>query len=284
MAKVADGVYAHRGELADANPQNRGDIANIGFVIGTDCVAVIDTGGTYAIGAALLVSIRKLSQKPICYVINTHVHPDHVFGNAAFASEQPRFVGHARLAAAMAARSDSYLASLTEQVGSGPAQGSLLVPPTVSVPVDTDMSLDLGGRSLVMHAWPTAHTDSDLSVVDSRTGTLWTGDLLFVERIPVIDGSLRGWLGAMAVLADMSPRHVVPGHGPIDAPWQTSVANQSRYLNVIASDVRSALKTDRTLQQTVDRAGLSERSRWRLFEDYNRRNVTASYTELEWEN
>ncbi|GAC1624278.1 MAG: hypothetical protein NVS9B10_10150 [Nevskia sp.] len=234
--------------------------------------------------ASTRIAASSASPTPVCYVINTHVHPDHVFGNAAFAGTAARFVGHARLAAAMAARRDSYLAALTDQVGAAAAEGSSLVPPTEVVAVGSDLRLDLGGRSLLLHAWPTAHTDADLSVLDSATGTLWTGDLLFVERIPVIDGSLLGWLRAMTALAAMSPRHVVPGHGPLDPPWQAALDRQGRYLGVIAGDVRAALKANRTLQQTVDRAGLSERNRWRLFEDYNRRNVTASYTELEWEN
>lgn len=284
LTKVADGVYAHRGEQAQASAANRGDIANISFVVGSNCVAVIDSGGSLAVGRALRAAIRGVTDVRICYVINTHVHPDHVFGNAAFADDQPEFIGHAHLAAAMAARRDSYLAALPEQIGSAAAEGSALVAATGSVAADQKRRLDLGGRSLVLQAWPTAHTDNDLSVLDEKTGTLWTGDLLFVERIPVIDGSLLGWLRAIDALAALSPRHVVPGHGPIDPPWQAALADEARYLAVIASDVRAALKVNRTLQQTVDRAGLSERSRWRLFEDYNRRNVTASYTELEWEN
>lgn len=284
VQRIADGVYVHRGEMADASPQNRGDIANVGFVVGQRCVAVIDTGGSLAIGNQLLAAIHRVTRRPVCYVINTHVHPDHVFGNAAFAGSETRFVGHARLAAAMASRSERYDAALVEQIGAEAAAGSRLIAPTELVSSDTPSILDLGGRTLELRAWPNAHTDADLTVTDARTGTLWTGDLLFVQRVPVIDGSLLGWLRTIDALALLRPRHVVPGHGPIDPPWQTALADEARYLGVLASDVRSALKVNRSLQQTVERAGLSERSRWTLFEDYNRRNVTASYTELEWEN
>src|SRR5262245_38557606 len=83
------GVYVHYGQQAEMTPANFGDVANIGFVIGARCIAVIDTGGTFAVGRALRQAIRRVSAVPVCYVINTHVHPDHVFGNAAFAEDRP---------------------------------------------------------------------------------------------------------------------------------------------------------------------------------------------------
>ena len=281
LQKLADGVFVHVGAQAEASAENRGDIANIGFIVGEKCVAVIDTGGTLMVGRALRAAIVRTTPKPICYVINTHVHPDHVFGNAAFERADTQFVGHKHLPAALAARSDSFQKTLSRELGDI-ADGSRLIAPTTLV--ESDLDLDLGGRNLSLHAWNTAHTDNDLSVFDSMTGTLWTGDLLFVDRIPVIDGSLLGWLKALAALrAGPPPRHIVPGHGPIDPPWPAALAAEMRYLETVATDVRAALKAGRTLAQTVETVGLSERSHWLLFDDYNRRNATAAYTELEWE-
>ena len=70
-------------------------------MVGTRCVAVIDTGGTYAVGRASRQAIRRVTAVPVCYVINTHGHPDHVFGNPAFAEDRPEFIGHVRLGEAM---------------------------------------------------------------------------------------------------------------------------------------------------------------------------------------
>ena len=104
LENPAPGVYVHYGQQAEMTRANFGDVANLGFIVGARCVAVIDTGGTFAVGRALRQAIRRVATVPVCYVINTHVHPDHVFGNAAFADDHPEFIGHARLADAMRRR------------------------------------------------------------------------------------------------------------------------------------------------------------------------------------
>lgn len=84
VSEVSSGIYYHQGIHEDASEKNIGAIANVGFIIGDRCVAVIDSGGSYLEGRYLRQAIKKNTDLPICYVINTHVHPDHLLGNAAF--------------------------------------------------------------------------------------------------------------------------------------------------------------------------------------------------------
>ncbi|MFM0322136.1 quinoprotein relay system zinc metallohydrolase 2 [Caballeronia glebae] len=280
VTRIAPGNYAHRGHDDVATRENGGDIANIGFIVGTRCVAVIDTGGTLAEGRALRAAIRAVTPLPVCYVINTHMHPDHIFGNAAFKADHPQFVGSAKLALAETSRADNYMRALNRELGSA-AAGSEIVAPTRTI--DGTRTLDIGGRTLTLRTWKTAHTNNDLTVYDEKTGTLWTGDLLFVRCIPVIDGSVLGWLDDIAHIRQMNPRHVVPGHGPLDPPWPQSLDAEARYLADLARDVRAAIKRGETIRQAVDSIGLNEKDKWLLFDLYHRRNVTAAYAELEWE-
>ena len=280
IAEVAAGVFVHAGAQEEVTAANLGAIANTGFVVGGRCVAVVDTGGSLNAGQALRDAIKTRTALPICYVINTHGHPDHVFGNGAFLADKPKFLGHAKLPHALAAREQGFLRALRRDLGDG-AAGSTLVPPDTLV--SDVLELDLGERKLTLRAWKTAHTDNDVTVYDEKTETLWLGDLLFVDRVPVVDGSLRGWLDVIKELRGMHVAHAVPGHGAVQDAWPAPLDAEDHYLRVLADDVRAALRKRLTLQQTVDSVGTGERGKWLLFDNYNKRNVTAAYAELEWE-
>ena len=278
LENPAPGVYVHYGQQAEMTRANFGDVANLGFVVGARCVAVIDTGGTFAVGRALRQAIRRVATVPVCYVINTHVHPDHVFGNAAFVDDHPEFIGHARLADAMRWRGPNYLNALRRDLGDV-AQESAIVMPTRSVA--TTEELDLGGRVLSLRAWPTAHTDTDLTVFDQASRTLWLGDLAFVGHVPALDGNLRGFLAALEEVKTVRANLAIPGHGRALA-WPEAIAPEERYLKSLLADVRAAIKAKRTLAQTLATVD-SGREQWLLFDQFHRRNVTAAYAELEWD-
>ncbi|MFC5513146.1 quinoprotein relay system zinc metallohydrolase 2 [Massilia jejuensis] len=287
VEQVAPGVYVHSGQHKDFEDGYDGDIANIGFVVGSEAVAVIDTGGSYAVGLALKQALRAITRLPIRYVINTHGHPDHVFGNAAFIEAdattpgaQPRFIGHAMLAQALAARGDAYLRNLKQQLG-GAADRSTLIGPGETV--RDRLVLDLGRRKLELTAWPSAHTNNDVSVFDAASGTLWTGDLLFIERTPAIDGDVAGWLAAMEALEKVPAIVTVPGHGPATRDKRAALDRQRRYLETLLRDVRTSIRHGTDMTDTMTEAAASERTRWQLFDVVNRRNVNLLYPALEWE-
>lgn len=280
LEEIAPGVFAHQGETALMTEANKGGIANIGAIVGDEAVAVVDTGGSLIEGKAFLAALQQISNKPIRYVISTHAHPDHVFGNGAFVGAGVLFVGHQNLPRALAARGAYYLQSFRAAMGAA-LDGVTIVPPSLTVA--TEMTLDLGGRKILLQAWRAAHSDCDLTVLDEKSRVLFAGDLLFMRHVPVVDASLLGFLEVAKQLAAVPARRVVPGHGPLVAPWPQALDDERAYLERLTADLRAAVKKGDTVADAAANAGQSEKGRWRLFEDYNARNATAGYAELEWE-
>lgn len=280
VTEVAPGVFVHQAPYALALPANLGFVGNAGFVIGRDAVAVIDTGGSLRAGQQLLAAIRARTALPVRYVINTHMHPDHVLGDAAFEGTGVTFIGHRNLPEALAARAESYLSATRRLVGEAAGGTRVVLPGTT---VSDRLVIDLGARPLLLEAWPTAHTATDLTVLDEATGTWFLGDLLFLGHVPALDGKAAGWIALLETLKARPAARVVPGHGPASAPWPQAAEPTERYLKRLSEDVRAMIREGRPMSDAAQQAGRSEAPDWSLFDDFNARNATTAYHEYEWE-
>jgi quinoprotein relay system zinc metallohydrolase 2 len=280
LKEVAPGIHVHQGVHQLPDTHNRGEIANIGVIVGERCVAVVDTGGSPEQGQALKQAIAATTQVPICYVINTHVHPDHIYGNIAFKQPGVSFVGHHKLEQAMAMRALFYGEKAARDLGFTLTPEHFIPPDR---PVRDTLELDLGGRTLRLTAHPTAHTDNDLSVYDKKTQTLWLADLLFMGHLPVVDGSLNGWLKEIDKLKTIDAKLVIPGHGPVSAAWPLALISEERYLKMLQTEIRAALKANKTMEQAMAEVGQSARPDWQLFDEFHKRNIATAFAELEWE-
>ncbi len=279
--KIANDVFGFGGAHELMTEANAGAISNLGVIVGANAVAVIDSGGSLVEARALIAAIAKVTDKPVRYAINTHMHPDHIFGNAAFRDLGATIVGHHNLPRALATRGEFYLQSFRGQMGDRLMKGVEIVPPALLV--DERLEIDLGSRTLQLRAWKPAHTDNDVTVFDTATRTLFGGDLVFLGHLPTVDGSLLGWLRQMDELAAINAARVVPGHGPVTAAWPAALNAERRYLELLARDIRKSIADGQPLSEAVKTAAASESRNWELFEEYNERNATAAFAELEWE-
>lgn len=281
--EVAAGVFVRPGVHEAMTAANRGAIANAAFVVGESGVAVIDPGGSVEAGEALLAAIRERTSLPVSHVVVTHMHPDHAFGTAAFLGTgpdgaDPVLVGHRRLDRALAARMEGYREANRAAMG---AMVDRVERVPTELAVEGEVTLDLGGRRLDVAAWPTAHTDNDLTVWDEATATLFAGDLLFAGHLPAIDGSLLGWLDVMEGLAAIPAERVVPGHGPASMPWPEALEPQRDYLEGLAEALRARIAAGDDLAAAVE--AIPPPEGWERVDAFHRRNVTAGFAELEWE-
>tara|TARA_B100001750_G_scaffold245140_1_gene264043 strand:- start:855 stop:1799 length:945 start_codon:yes stop_codon:yes gene_type:complete len=281
IEKIANGIYVHVGK----HHEGLHDIANIGFIVGEDSIAVIDTGSSLALGESLRKSIRSVSQLPIRYVINTHIHPDHFFGNSAFEKDNPLFIGHENLPMAFESNGNFYLSRMEEELGKGAVTGREFKIDVVPVSITKPLSIDLGKRILTITAYPHSHTRTDITILDNKTKTLWLSDLLFIDRIPSLigGGTISGWIKVSEALKKIDATLVVPGHGPASANWPEAINQQIEYFKTVRKDIRRIIAEGGSINDAVNSAGQSEKDKWKLFQQFHGGNVTGSFAELEWE-
>jgi glyoxylase-like metal-dependent hydrolase (beta-lactamase superfamily II) len=180
----------------------------------------------------------------------------------------------------MAVRGDTYVQRAAES-----SKGSVNAP-RVLLPertVGEQVQIDLGGRTLTLSAHAAAHTDNDLSVLDERTGTLFAGDLVFLEHLPVLDGSINGWIDELERLTGEPFQRVVPGHGPTRVDWPQGAAPTMEYLQDLRAATRQWIARGGELGKAQQSIEVRRPGRWQLVGEYHQRNVAAAFAELEWE-
>jgi len=242
---------------------------NVGFQTGEDGVVVVDTGSAPNADAVVAV-IKKVTTKPIRYIINTSADPDHVGGNAAVAKAgQTLFTGNggAGIAADFLGGGASILAVeqvLTRMSGSGghPSPFPLGAWPTETFNQPRKY-MYLNGEGIEIFHQPAAHTDGDAIVFFRRSDVVMAGDTFDTTRFPVIDiakgGSIQGAIAALQKLVDTAIPSVpivsreagtlvIPGHGRICD--QLDVVEYRDMVTIIRDRIRDLMKLGRTLEQT----------------------------------
>lgn len=291
VIEIAEGVYVHYGKHENfyEKENNIGDIANLGFIIGEESIAVIDTGGSHQVGEAFKLAIKQISKKPIKYVINTHGHQDHIFGNTAFISEGATIYGHYNLKKFLKERGSQYVRQIVE-AGDKVKGTSIIFPhkiiattsPDETKKISNEITIDLGNRKLLLTSHPTSHTYSDATVFDLKTKTYFVGDLVQAERTPTMDGLTKEWIKLLDEIAKVDFKIMVPGHGKIQTD-KTALNKTKKYLTVLYTDVINSLKNNIPAEKVIDTAAQSEKDGWVMFDRVNPGNVVRTFMRYEWE-
>ncbi len=213
LTRLADNVYAYVGSQ-DASPAHS-FAANAGIVIGQDGVLVIDTLISAKEGERFLADIRAVTTKPIRYVVNTHTHLDHAFGNCVFAKLGATVISHEADQAMLAANGANILKNIGAY-GLKPEDmvGTEIVVPTLAF--SQQLSINLGGEDVRLIRTAPSHTAGSLAVYLPAKKLLFSGDILFTDFHPFLaDGDLKGWAKTLDDLLAMDIERIVPGHGPL---------------------------------------------------------------------
>ncbi|GIX29264.1 MAG: Zn-dependent hydrolase glyoxylase [Burkholderiales bacterium] len=274
---VAPGVYAFVGALAEPAVENLGFVANQGFIVGDSGVIVIDTGTHHAHAEAMLAAIRRVTDRPVALVINTHAAPERVLGNGVFAARGAPILAHRDAVRYMEANCHTCIRRLADALGGETMAGTSVTLPTRAV--DGSVTLEVAGRrlSLLHFGWTLA---GDLAVLDQESGALFTGDLVCLDRVPEArDTRLEVWLAALQALRDLPVRVLVPGRGPVSDPRR--VADTRAYLEALQQAVRARYEEGDSLREVTARAAVPAFQGWALYARLHAANVHHLYLELE---
>ncbi|MCU0870572.1 MAG: MBL fold metallo-hydrolase [Burkholderiales bacterium] len=276
--EVAPGVWAFLGASGEPSAENRGRVANGGFVIGERGVAVIDTGVSWREGDARLAAIRRITSRPITWIVITRATQEFLFGTGAFAIEGATVVTHEKSAALMRERCEHCLSNLRQIVGETEMERTvLLVPERLATP---GQLIDLGNRRLQLLHPGWASTPGDLLVIDMRTRTLFGGGTLANRHVPDLrDADLGGWIAALDEIERIRPLRIVPGFGP--PMTLADVKAQRGYLVALDERVRDLYAMSTSLMEAVDQAALPVYDGWAGYATVHRKNAQTRYLQLE---
>jgi len=213
LTKIADNVYSYVGEK-DASP-SRSFAANAGIVIGRDGILVVDTLISAKEAQRFLADIRKVSDKPIKYVVNTHTHLDHAFGNCVFAKLGAVVISHSADRKLLERVGEATLKNIAK-FGLKPEDmaGTEIVLPQLSF--SDRLTIDLGGETVELIRVAPSHTEGSVIAYLPAKKLLFAGDILFTDFHPYLaDGDIPGWTRTLDALLAMDVERIIPGHGPL---------------------------------------------------------------------
>ncbi len=240
LTKLADNVYTYA-DVKNGTPANS-FAANAGIVIGRDGILVIDTLISAKEAKRFIADIRKISDKPIKYVVDTHYHLDHSFGNSEFAKLGATIISQVNDRANLEKKGEASLKhardyGLTET----DLAGTVITLPTLTF---TDrMSIDLGGETVDLIYVAPSHTEGSLLVYLPRHKILFTGDILFADFHPYMgDGDIAGWVKNLDFILGLDVTTIIPGHGPVSS--KKDIAEMKAYIQLFDKKARElATKT-----------------------------------------
>lgn len=211
--KLTENVYVIYGPVAQPTPQNQGFRNNPGIVITSKGVVIIDPGSSVHIGSMVVSKVRKLTNKPVVAVFNSHVHGDHWLGNDGIKRAFPKAViyCHPTMKSLIADGAGEEWIKILNDRTDGATSGTRPVGPDQTV-TQGDIIKIGDTRFRILHAGP-AHTDNDIMIHVMERGVLFTGDIVRNGQVGRLQKSTTGSIEALNLALKTNARIFIPGHG-----------------------------------------------------------------------
>lgn len=280
IVTVEPGVYAIVGEKAQRSPQNLANNATFGVIVSADGVILVDPGGSFAGARALHRLIATVTDQPVRWVINTGGQDHRWIGNSYWRTQGAQILASTAAIKDQRARADLQLETLNRLLGD---QFVGTEAAYAEHTFEASTTLTLGDRTVEIMHFGAAHTPGDSVVRLPDSGIVFTGDLVYVERLLGIgeQSDITQWPESFLAMAALQPRVIIPGHGhPTDL--QTARQDTLHYLLMVRD----------TVQQIIDKGGdiydalavdQSDFAYLEQFEALSGRNIQTAYQQLEWQ-
>lgn len=274
---LADGVWVVEGANDDFTVANGCNIINTGFIATGAGVVVVNTGTSRHYGEQLRALIRRTTPEPVVQVIHLNLHPDYFLGNQGFADVPRRATPTTR--AGIAREASAYETNLYRLCGDW-MRGTEAVAPDQDLVVPPTGRRTVGTREFELIEL-NGHTDSDLVLIDRRSGIAFVGGLVFVDRVPTTPHARVGaWLKSLDALQALNLPAIVPSHGPVRtsaAGVADGIAQTRRFLQWIDRSFTTWATQGWDMNEVLRAPVPDEFRQWAAFRTEYVRNVAHLY-------
>lgn len=294
--KINKNVFVMHGPEMEPNEENEGFMNNPAIIEGKTSLIIVDPGGNYNIGKKIVEEVKKVSNKPVVAIFNTHKHGDHWFSNKSFLEVWPNAKIYAlenMIKEVKREAADQWYEILERLSGNLEGTKPYAFP---IIGLNDGDKLEIDGEHFVMHhPFLHMHTDSDILIEHVDSLTLFTGDNIIHNRFGGFDGSSSVFenMKLLEVMKDQKGSFnkkynlIVPGHGPSSGDYTKVIDPFLNYLKVITKYAKQAYDEDMEAFEIVDDvdAALAEfpngYQKWDAYEVQMRKHLSKAYAEIE---
>ncbi|MFT7880405.1 MAG: MBL fold metallo-hydrolase [Sulfurimonas sp.] len=281
--KVTDDIYCFFGKPEMITKENGGNMVNSCFVKTDESYVVIDSGPTHAYARQAYEAMQKVASLPVRYVITTHAHDDHWLGNSFYKAQGALLIGPREYEQSIAGKSYSMKPEETRmsQIVSKGAFKDTEIVALDQIVGETRYRFREGGVDFeVKQLVPKAHTISDLIVFLPQKKAVFTGDLVFNERLTSMrDGSLIGNLKAIEMIEALNPEMIITGHGR--RTDSHTMEHHKAYQSQMKEKVLEAIDEGVGMEKITEVVPMEKYKNEAMYDALHKRNVLDAYAELE---
>jgi glyoxylase-like metal-dependent hydrolase (beta-lactamase superfamily II) len=282
-------VYYVVGQPGIPGHDNEGHTSNAGFVVTSQGVVVFDALGTPSLGWDLLRQIRSVTDQPIRYIVVSHYHADHIYGLQAFKDHSPALIIAQERASEYRENEETADERANQRLDQRRAalypwvdRDTRVVAPDLTF--RQRMVLNLGDRRLVLLYAGPAHSASDMMMMVEPDGVLFAGDIVQNGRIPFMnsdDVDTANWLRALAEVAALDPKFIIPGHGRPSTAARQAIAFTHDYIDYVRAAMAKAVENWTDFDAAYNETDWSKYKEMPAFTSNNRGNAYRVFLEME---